>query len=756
MSDASQDGLFESENPLEAEGRFDEQLSLPWPGLAAPQPLRRLCKRDGREEPFDKTKIARAIRKASEAASNDEEVEAESLASAVAIYLSKRLQGAAATVDQVHDAVERVLIYMGHAETALAYARYRDRRGRIRRLRAGDMRQLLGELEEARDEREALAGWENTALVVRTRQGELTTWDREKIAQALVRETGLDQPLAQMIAIEVETQIERAHMQTLTVSLVRELVDAKLVEHGFWEYRERYRRLGVSLYDTERIMHGAAEAGVPSTPSTTDRVLAQAVKREFALAQVYRPHVGEAHLSGDLHLHHLGLADRLHAITQNLDDVARHGISLPEAPEFAAPARRAETLLAHMVKFSATLQGYFAEPVVWPAVNYYFAPYLRELDEPGIAQFAQMLVYEYAYRALTGSMSHRPTEIEVCWKAPSALADREAVGPGGMPMGRPYSAYAHTAEQLAWAIFDMLRRGGADGVSFPAPLPRVRIDDTFVKAPGRSAFLRQVAKLTAERKSVRYMFGRGEAAARGYGGRRVALQQVTLNLPRAAYRAQKEASFFETLDALVRQAVEGVTDKRDFLERLLMQETGGPLALLSAPIAGAPLVDIEQAQGRIAIEGLSECVGFLMNTRLEKSAGAAEFAERIVAFLAERCAVHGQRARVNLALAQNNAADVGRRFATLDVAAFPKSAGATVHEEPATHALGYTTGARLAAGHGLSPIEAVRLEGRFHAHLAAGARSEAPLPESDPGSESIADFIMKVHSQTQCHSVLFV
>ena len=56
---------------------------------------------------------------------------AENLASGVAIYLAKKLKGSVPTVDQVNDAVEKVLIEMGHARTALTYARYRDRRDRL-------------------------------------------------------------------------------------------------------------------------------------------------------------------------------------------------------------------------------------------------------------------------------------------------------------------------------------------------------------------------------------------------------------------------------------------------------------------------------------------------------------------------------------------------------------------------------------------------------------------------------------------------
>lgn len=755
MDEDTQGELFARPAP-ETEGQFDEQLMLPWPAVRAPQPLRTVVKRDGRQEPFDKQKISSAIVKAAEAAGADDAAHAESLASAVTIYLAKRLRGDPPTVDQVHDAVERVLIQMGHAETALTYARYRDRRARIRRLRKGDMRQLLAELREAREERESLAGHGEDALLVRTRQGEQMSWDRGKITAALMRETGLEEPLAEMIAIEVETQIERARITSLTVSLVRELVDAKLVEHGFWEHRERYRRLGVSLYDTERILQGAAAPGPANNPAATDRVLAQAVKREFALAQVYSAQVADAHQRGDIHLHHLGLTDRLHSATLTLDFIARHGIGLPGAPDFAGPARRADTLLAQMVKGGAALMGYFAKPLIWEAANFHFAPYLREFDENEVNQFAQMLVYEYAYRALMRSEPLRPTVVEVCWKAPPELAAQEAVGPGGEPTGQPYRAYEHTAQQLAWALFDVLRRGGADGASFPAPLPRVRIDDTFAKAPGRGAFLRQVAKVTAERKNVHYRFGRANQPRPVDERRHIALQQVTLNLPRAAYAAGKEDKLYAEIDRLVRVAVQAMAEKRAFLESLLAHEAQGPLALLAVERDGTPLVNFDEAEGLVAVDGLNECVQYLVNAEPHRSPEAAALGERILEYLAGRCAALGARERLRLVPTQNNDLFVGQRFATLDLQAFPKSAAATVKTVESTQELRYTPGARLNPAHGLNPIEAARIEGRFHTWLGAGALTEIALPEHAPSAETIADFIMKVHAQTGNSRICFV
>ena len=154
MTDKFQDNLLFPDVP-DSEGLFDAQLPLPIPSVPWAAPVREIIKRDGRREPFNKAKIAAAIENAANAVQEGDVDIADGIAAAVTIYLGKRLNGEAPTADQVGDAVERVLIQMAHAEVALSYARYRDRRTRIRRLRHGDMRALLSELEEAHHEREA-------------------------------------------------------------------------------------------------------------------------------------------------------------------------------------------------------------------------------------------------------------------------------------------------------------------------------------------------------------------------------------------------------------------------------------------------------------------------------------------------------------------------------------------------------------------------------------------------------------------------
>jgi len=89
-------------------------------------------KRDGREVPFDETKITDAIFKAARAVGGEDRQTAMELTIEVLKLLKKKYNGAVFGVEDVQDIVEKVLIEAGHARTAKAYILYRDRRTRIR------------------------------------------------------------------------------------------------------------------------------------------------------------------------------------------------------------------------------------------------------------------------------------------------------------------------------------------------------------------------------------------------------------------------------------------------------------------------------------------------------------------------------------------------------------------------------------------------------------------------------------------------
>jgi anaerobic ribonucleoside-triphosphate reductase len=199
-------------------------------------------------------------------------------------------------------------------------------------------------------------------LFVKTSNEDIARWNRQRIVDALIRETDIDVETAEAISKEVEKQIMSSGISLLTTPLIRELVDAKLIERGMEKERRMHALLGFPVYDVRQlILHQNKEnANVPHGPEGTNLLLAEGIKRDYSLHEVFSQDVANAHARGDIHLHGLGYIDRPYSSFQSLEYIKKFGLNLPHSMTVAKPAKHAEVLLAHMVRFGAILQGHFA------------------------------------------------------------------------------------------------------------------------------------------------------------------------------------------------------------------------------------------------------------------------------------------------------------------------------------------------------------------------------------------------------------
>lgn len=94
--------------------------------------IKQIIKRDGRTVDFDIDKITDAIYKAARVLGGRDRDMAQYLARQVELYLVEICHNDIPTVEQIQDAVEKVLIENGHARTAKEYILYRAERTRVR------------------------------------------------------------------------------------------------------------------------------------------------------------------------------------------------------------------------------------------------------------------------------------------------------------------------------------------------------------------------------------------------------------------------------------------------------------------------------------------------------------------------------------------------------------------------------------------------------------------------------------------------
>ncbi|HOC72471.1 MAG TPA: anaerobic ribonucleoside-triphosphate reductase [Candidatus Hydrogenedentes bacterium] len=664
------------------EGMCDRQLSLPFADAEPPKPLCTVVKADGTVEPFDRARIVAALTGCGGPGGPIDRPAAEGMANAVALFLQKTLAGGSATTDQVDDAVERVLIHMGHVTEALAFTRDRERRARMRRLREGDLRAVLREIREARAPEEP-GGFDWAAVRVRDSQGGMRPWDRARIAGALVRETGLDRATADLVAVTVEEHVARAGITAPTTSLLRELAGAALVEQGLGEARERQQRLGVPLYDTARMLRGQTPETMHGTPDTTARVLAKALKREYALTEVFSQDTVAAHLFGDIHLHHLEEVDRLYSARLDLAPFLRGGLRVRGAV-LAPPPESPDALLSQWLRRHALLEPLFCESLCWDGYNLSAAPFLAGRGDAELEQFARMVVYEFAHHALTRPDAGPAARLCAHWTPGPAAALREAVAPGGNPGGEPYDLHVLTAQRAACAVFSVLAEAAAD-MPLPEPGAEILLRAADFDGPSALEMLAPLGALMEAGGAAEARFDRGADE-----GPRVVAQRVSVNLPRAALVAEDGLpGLLRHLDGALAAAARAHAEKRRFVEELLVAGARGPLGLLAG--GDAPPLRAEDLVFETALEGLRECLDLLSDDLAARERMAAE----ILARAGHTCRDQARRGNLRLALVGGAGGDVGRRFAALDAAAHPAPMAALQHRRPDMETPEYSPGVSL-------------------------------------------------------------
>ncbi len=235
-------------------------------------------------------------------------------------------------------------------------------------------------------------------LTVRTSRNTLESFDRSKIVESLVKETGLDRKIAEEIAKEVEEFVKG--LKFISAPLIREIVNVKLLERGLEEARRDYTRLGLPVYDVTNIIEkGIREnANLQHNPETIHKHVADWVMKEYALLKALPLHLADAHMKGEIHIHDLEyFVTRPYCFQHDLRWFLKNGLKVDGTGEntaVAGPAKNAEVAILHAAKALAAAQTNFAGGQGLDFFNVWLAPYMAGKTYKEIKQLAQMFVYE--------------------------------------------------------------------------------------------------------------------------------------------------------------------------------------------------------------------------------------------------------------------------------------------------------------------------------------------------------------------------
>ncbi len=618
----------------------------------------------------------------------------------------------------------------------------------------------------------------DVALFVRTSGEEIQKWDKSRIFETLMRETDIHEDAARIIAMEVEKLISNLNIEILTAPLIRELTNAKLVEYGLERIRRQHTRLGVPLYDVRNMILNANKenANVPHGPEATNMRLAEQIKKDFALIQIFPHDIADAHMRGDIHLHDLGMIDRPYCSGQSLEYVKKFGLSLPNALSIAKPAKHPEVLIEQIIKFSAALQGHFAGAIGWDAFNLFLAPYLVGVDDVRMKQLAQILIFEFAQQAVARGGQSIFSDLNIYWEVPKHFRDVPAIGPEGKFTGNNYEDYLEESQKFANALFTVYGEGDAQGRPFFFPKPNVHITERFFSSQDHEDFLYKISDIASRMGNTYYVFDRGDTAKiseccrlsfkldesdlldakEPWKMRYSAMQNVTINLPRIAYAANgDDARLYELIEERIKMAATAHLKKKEFISKLIGMGKNGPLSLLAMDQDGEPYYRLKRATFLIGMLGLNEMVQFHSGQQLHESTEALKLGLRIIAYMHKFGNEIGKEYGIHMPLEQTPAESTAYRMAKLDMRDYPLETPIVVKGFKDTGEIYYTNSTYLNISEPINSIQRVKKEGLYHNLIEAGALSHVWLGESQPDPSGLANFVTKTFKNTQNAQIAF-
>lgn len=615
-------------------------------------------------------------------------------------------------------------------------------------------------------------------LVSTTSKSEINIWDKSKIVDSLVKETEASESLANDIASAVERKIFESNFSSITTSIIRELVDLELLQRNLTMMHKKHSHLGLPMFDVEEIIMNPNKENSNTThnPESINLTLAETILKEFALRKVFSEDVALAHLMGDIHLHDLGFIIRPYCGGHSLEYIKKYGISLPNITSTSRPAKHPEVLIGHMVKMASSLQAHYAGAVGWEAVNMFFAPYLVDKTFDEIRQLAQMLIYEFNQLAGARGSQVTFTDFNLYWNIPRHFADTQAIGPGGEYTGKTYREYEKEAQAFLKAMFEVYLEGDANGKTFVFPKPLLHINEEFFKTDGWQEFL-DLACLVASKQGITYfVFDRGDAVtvsqccrlklklgeqdleeARAPEKMRFsALQNVTINLPRIAYKAHgNDELIFAELNKTMELVAKAHVQKKHFIGELMELGHNGPLAMLSMARDGETYLRMDRLTYLCGLLGLNEMVQIHKGMELHESDEALKFGLRVISHMNLKCRQLSDQYGIKMVLEESPAESSGYRLAKLDMKYYPEQTRRVIKGNLDTNEYYYTNSIHVSVEADVDYVERVRKQSLFHPLIEAGAIIHIWLGEKEPSPKSIENFVLKTFRTTRAEQIAF-
>lgn len=604
---------------------------------------------------------------------------------------------------------------------------------------------------------------EKGELFVRTSRLAIERFERKKIADSLVREARVPRQLAENIAAEAEERLLKSKIRYLTAPLIREFVNAILLEKGLEEYRHALTRLGLPVYDVTTIIKNPKTEF--SNAESIHKLAGDAVLEQYLLLKILPREIADAHLSGVIHIPDasywvLRPNNIQHDIRSllSLELRSKRGIIPPLSSETSA-----ETVISQMCMLLDLFQTDLSGEQSIDNFNIFLAPFLKGMSYEETKKVAYYFISELCHNI------NYSVNLNLELIIPKHLKNKPAIGPNGKTMGK-YEDFGEEAQLFVNSILDVLmeEENLADKPNLNCNLvfklrPDIWEDDTLLP------LLNKMFELSAswgtpfftnfspewQNGNVNYTGGLERLGTDWSKDweidtlRTGNLGTVIVNLPRIAYESNGDDElFFELLNERLNMASTALEIKLQAIrERMFTDKT---LPTLTSDLDGELYYRIYNASLALSFVGLDEATKKHVGTPIDSNKASLDFASRILQYFNK----HANELKTNTALrwvvTQPISGSYVNRLAKLDVERFGKK---NVNVRGTGYNVYYSTSnVRLSAP--LALDERIRLESMFHPLLLGGHLMNISVEKKVP-SDKLINLSEKICREKQIGNFTF-
>ncbi len=513
---------------------------------------------------------------------------------------------------------------------------------------------------------------------IRKRDGKLVGFDVSRITEAILkagRATGeFSDDTARRLTRHVLHLAESALRDRMpTVEFIQDLVEEVLLASPHHQtakayilYRDQHARIReiVSSADVEMVdryldaldWKVSENSNMAYSLQGLNNYVSSEVSKTYWLNKIYTPQVRDAHTSGSIHLHDLGLLS-VYCVGWDLQDLLRSGFQGAPGKAESAPARHFRSALGQIVNFFYTLQGEAAGAQAFSNFDTLLAPFIRYdgLEYAEVKQALQEFIFNVNVATRVGFQTPF-TNVTMDLQPAGTLAD-EPVIVGGEVRAETYGDFQEEMTQFNRAFLEVLGEGDAKGRVFTFPIPTYNITPDFDwDAPGLQGLWEATARYgipyfanfvnsdmspdDARSMCCRLRLDLRTLEKRGgglFGANPLtgSIGVVTINMPRLGHFASDEADFLARLERLMEFARTSLETKRRILEEFTDKNL--------YPYTKFYLRGVKERYGKywqnhfstIGLLGMNEACLNLLGEDIGTRAGVS-FAARVLSHMRER------------------------------------------------------------------------------------------------------------------------